>query len=302
MKVAFIIGSPRSGTTILENILNGHPDIAEWYEPYYLWGNYFSNIENDIWPHEQLTSIAKKRIRREFETFSRRSNKLIVLDKSPAHVFNIEIIQSIFPDAKWIHILRDGRDVTLSIHKEWVRRKEIVVNKDFGRLFRVAREMLHRQPFWKYRLMAILYEFKTSLSIRPSDYLNKSKWQGQIGWGPRFANWYQFLQTHSELEFNAMQWVRSVEFAHQGWSMLDDHHKIELRYEDLLNHTEETLTNILATLDVKAEPDFFKQMPALKHGNFNKWKQEFSVDQINAIKPILAPLIEKFGYARDRDW
>jgi len=44
-ETAFIIGSPRSGTTILENILHCHPHIAELYEPYYLWENFFcSNL------------------------------------------------------------------------------------------------------------------------------------------------------------------------------------------------------------------------------------------------------------------
>lgn len=302
MKVAFINGSPRSGTTILENILNGHPDIAEWYEPYYLWGKYFSSVENDIWTPAQLTPYIKRRIRGEFENFSRRTQKFIVLDKSPGHVFNIKIIQSIFPNAKWIHILRDGRDVTLSIHKEWVKRKEIVQKKDYRRLARVAKEMLQRQLFWKYRLMAILYEMKTNLSVSPVDYLNKSKWKGQIGWGPRFEHWRQFLHTHSELEFNAMQWVESVEAVRQNWNGLADDDKIEFRYEDLLMNTEGTLSEIFTTLGVNADRNFFKNMPKLKHNNYKKWKLEFSDNELQAIKPILAPFIEKYGYGRPRDW
>ena len=31
----------------MENILNCHPDIAEWYEPYYLWERHFST-EKDV--------------------------------------------------------------------------------------------------------------------------------------------------------------------------------------------------------------------------------------------------------------
>jgi hypothetical protein len=302
MQVAFIIGSPRSGTTILENILNCHPAIAEWYEPYYLWNQYFSNFESDIWDSEQLTPEVKKRVRIEFKKFSKLAKKSIVLDKSPGHGFNLRIIQSIFPDAKWIHIIRDGRDVTLSIQKEWTRRKKMVEKKDFRRLMHVAKNMLQRQPFWKYRLMAIFYELKNNLSIRPTNYLNKSKWGGEVGWGPRFEAWQQFLQTHSELEFNAMQWVKSVEAVHQNWSILSEENKIEVSYEDLLINTYDTLADVLAMLNVEADQHFFDIIPKLKNKNFNKWKSEFSENQINTIKPILAPLIKKLGYDQLLDW
>jgi hypothetical protein len=302
MQAAFIIGSPRSGTTILENILHCHPEIAEWYEPYYLWGQYFSNVENDIWNPADLTSEVKKRIRREFKTFSRRTKKEIVLDKSPSHVFNINIIQAVFPDAKWIHIIRDGRDVTLSIRKEWHRRKEMVLKKDFRKLFQVAKKMLERQPFWKYKLMAIHYEIKSNLTVRPTKYLNKSKWNGKVGWGPRFDKWQQFLQTHSELEFNAMQWVKSVEAAHRIWSILPEKNKIEIRYEDLLNNTHSTLSDIFAILNIKPDHNFFAKIPQLNRKNFNKWESGFSDGELKKIKPILGPLIEKLSYAASRDW
>lgn len=302
MQVAFIIGSPRSGTTILENILNCHFDIAEWYEPYYLWGKYFSNVENDIWSPANLTSEVKKRIRCEFKTFSRRTKNEIVLDKSPSHVFNINIIQAVFPDAKWIHIIRDGRDVTLSIRKEWHRRKEMVLKKDFRKLFQVAKKMLERQPFWKYKLMAIHYEIKSNLTVRPTKYLNKSKWNGKVGWGPRFDGWQTFLQTHSELEFNAMQWVKSLEAAQQAWNRLSDNNKIEIRYEDLLINTHATLTKVLKTLNIAADQKFFEIIPKLMHTNFNKWETEFSSKEIDEIRPILAPLVEKLGYTQSCDW
>lgn len=302
VKVAFIIGSSRSGTTILENILNCHPEIAAWYEPYYLWERYFSAVEDDVWQEEHLRTRRKEAIRREFGLFALKSQKMIVIDKLPTHVFNVRIIHKIFPHAKWIHIVRDGRDVTLSIKKEWDRRRRIVEKRSFIGILQTASSMLKRQPFWRYRIMATIYELASNASLNPLKYLNKSKWNGSVGWGPRFKGWKEYYYSHSSLEFNAMQWVKSVEAVRKIWSSLPEENKIEIRYEDLLMSPAETLSNVLNMLGVAPPADFFAKIPKLKKANFNKWAKEFTAEEISKIKPVLAPMINDLGYANPDEW
>jgi LPS sulfotransferase NodH len=302
MEVVFVIGAPRSGTTVLQNILNCHSKIVAWYEPYYLWREYFRDRGNEIWSANDLNEKSLFKIRQEFQRYANKAQKPIVLDKSPGHVFNLKIIQAIFPKAKWIHIIRDGRDVTLSINKEWIKRKEIVVQRDFKNLFRITKNMIERQPFWKYKLMAIFYEIKSNFSVNPLHYLNKSKWAGRPGWGPRFEGWQGYLQEHSTLEFNAMQWVKCLEAVKESWDCLPATHKIEIRYEDILRSPEESLAKILNSLGLEPPINFFKKIPQLKTNNFDKWAQEFTAEEIDEIKPILAPLINDLGYAHPGKW
>ncbi len=296
MKVAFLIGSPRSGTTILENILNCHEHIAEFYEPYYLWENFFNAAQSDVWDKKDLSNEVVKRIRKEFSIFARKSNKPIVLDKSPAHVYNIPIILEVFPRARWIHIVRDGRDVTLSIGKEWEKRKNLVENKDFLSLFRAAGTMLARQPIFRFKCMAMVHELTNTFSLNPYQYLNKSRWKGKVGWGPRFAEWEKYMDTHSVLEFNAMQWASSVEAARGYWDFIDDNLKMEVRYETLLLEPEKTISSILEFLGCRPPKDFFSAMPSLIPGNFNKWEKEFTPNQVSQILPILLPMLKEYNY------
>ena len=302
MQVAFIIGSPRSGTTILGNILNQHPEIAEWYEPYYLWEKYFPCKEDDIWLEKYLNTKIKKRIHKEYRIFLRKASKPIVLEKSPGHELNLGIIHKIFQDAKWIHILRDGRDVTLSIQKEWDLRSQLVESRDFERLFKVALNMLKRQPFWRYRIMAVFYELKSTASLSPISYLNKSRWQGKEGWGNRFKGWKEYLQTHSTLEFNAMQWIKSVQAVQENWSLLPEKNKLEIRYEDLLKSPKEILAKILETLEVDLPAGFIEEIPTLKKDNFHKWKKEFNTEQLKKISPIITEKLLELRYENDPDW
>ncbi len=303
MKVIFLIGSPRSGTTILENILGCHPDIAEFYEPYYLWERFFNADKDDVWDGSLLTKTVARDIRREFARFAGKSRKALILDKSPIHAFNIPIIHSIFPEAFWIHLLRDGRDVTLSIRKEWEKRKKIVREKDLVAFLKTTKSMLDRQPFWRYKLMAITYEFKNSFPLTPHRFLNKSRWKGEAGWGPRFSGWEEYLAAHTSLEFNAMQWVKSVEAVRADWNRLPPASKrLELRYEELLADPEKSLASILSFLGYPADADFFTTIPRLKSDNTGKWRVEFSGGEIEMIRPVLTPLLEKTGYLKSSPW
>jgi len=301
-RVAFIIGSPRSGTTILGNLLNCHRQITEWYEPYYLWEKYFSVEKNDIWRKEDFSEKTARTIAREYSLYLHKSNKDIVIDKSPTHAFNIQIIHKIFPDAKWIHILRDGRDAVLSIKKEWETRKRLFTNRDTRKFLLTGQTMLKRQPFWRYRFMAVWHEIVSNPNILLLRRLNKARWKGQIGWGPRFKGWENYLETHSSLEFNAMQWLRSVEAVKQNWEVIPSSNRIEIRYENLLQFPEETIRKILELLETDFYKDLFHQIPVLKKNNFNKWKTGFSKAQTGQIKPILGPLIQEMDYDTYDQW
>ncbi len=302
----FIFGSPRSGTTLLENLLNHHRQIAEWYEPYYLWERFFPVPDTDTWQIEHLTKQVRKKIRSEFGIYSKKSGKAIIVDKTPPHAFNLKIIHKIFPEAKFIHILRDGRDVTLSIKKEWGKRVNIVREKNLAGQIQLIKNMLKRQPYWRYRFMAISHElqvsFATGRALNLKKLFNKARWKGEPGWGPRFNDWQTYLKSHTPIEFNAMQWVQSVEAVFNSWSDLPEKNKIEIRYEDLIQSPQHILQKLFDLIDVDVSSVFFNKIPDINHQNFNKWKTELSHDEIEKIKPILTPLINRLGYDKKYPW
>jgi hypothetical protein len=53
-------------------------------------------------------------VSRIFNLYGERQNKKFVVDKTPAYIRNISILQSLFPLAKFVHLIRDGRDVCTS--------------------------------------------------------------------------------------------------------------------------------------------------------------------------------------------
>jgi LPS sulfotransferase NodH len=301
-RIGFIIGSPRSGTTLLGNILDLHDSIAEWYEPYYMWSFYVTRQKDDVWTLQDLKPGAVAKIRNEYSVYKQKANKPCIIEKTPGHAFHILPIFEIFPDAKFIHLLRDGRDTVLSIKREWQKRAAMVHHNDFRALLNTAQGMLKRQPYLKYRLMALMHEILTHRSLHPKKYLNKAKWQGKPYWGPRFYGWESYLLSHSHLEFNAMQWVKSVEAAQNGLKLLPASAYMEIRYEDLLADPEKILVSVLNFLGYAPDPEFFKKIPPLKDGNTRKWNAQLTRAEIDTIKPVLTPMLVKTGYLPDSPW
>jgi hypothetical protein len=305
--VAFIVGSPRSGTTILGEILDKHAQICQWYEPYFVWDRYFRDSQDDKREAQDCSPTIRKEIYKDFSRYGSKMGCQLVVDKSPRNSLKIPFILEIFPQGKFIHILRDGRDVTLSIHKEWNRRQNVIKDAARDNRFnyleaaKVMRMWLSRQPFLKDKVRAFWFETHGHL-LNKSKHLNRLRWDGIVGWGPRFRDWKEIIQKLSILEFNAYQWLSCVENIQKCWPEIPEENRLEIRYEVFITQPEDILTNILQFLNMKGYGEFFHSLPNLKKNNFDKWRKEFSKDQLNEIHPILTPKLLELRYENRANW
>ena len=136
--VAFIVGSPRSGTTWLLRLLACSPDIRSGSESY-LFANYIDPLLKS-WQKEagrrgksaggraQLVGLSTNVTEDEFmgavrafavSLLSSMKPDLgpgqVFIEKTPDHALHLEVIMRTLPDSKVIHIVRDARDVVASI-------------------------------------------------------------------------------------------------------------------------------------------------------------------------------------------
>lgn len=135
----FIVGCPRSGTTLLRDLLRSHPNLtfppeSQFIPRYYrAYGNP-ANQQQAIRIGEVILrtrsirtwqidlepkAFAGCRTFREilcllFGAWLKREGKTRWGDKTPQYVMDIPLLLELFPEAKIIHIIRDGRDVALS--------------------------------------------------------------------------------------------------------------------------------------------------------------------------------------------
>lgn len=144
-----IVGAPRSGTTLLRFMLDAHPELAIPPETGFLrlgpelverrvtadeffrtivafpetapaWGDF--GIDGESF-RDALNQSVPFTVAGGFRTFYRlyasRFQKSRWGDKTPLHCKAIEPIRQVLPEARFLHIIRDGRDAALSLRRTW---------------------------------------------------------------------------------------------------------------------------------------------------------------------------------------
>lgn len=292
---AFVVGAPRSGTTILGDVLGRHPEIASWHEPYFIWEYRLSRADDDRRDASDANDAVKRFVRREFEYFRSASGKAVVLEKTPTNAFKIEFIRAIFPDAKWIHLYRDGRDVVSSLKQRYARREAIATRGQLRRFFADVRYTLQRQPFWRHRFLAMWYELKRQDRLAPYRARSGKDFARMVGFGPRFPGWWEYRQRYRDTEFMAWQWVKSEQSIAQGLQGVPDRDRIDVCYEQLVDDPQEELNKICEYLGVSTAP-VGKLASRIVGHNVTKWKQGLTARDLEGILPIIESTQAGLGY------
>jgi hypothetical protein len=146
----FIVGCARSGTTLVHRIVDAHPEIAITPEMHWITrqfksrnGLVASELVSELSGHKRFAQFEIPReefegllgsgealpyptfLRRVFGLYGKINNKPLVGNKTPAYVRSIPTFHALWPEAKFVHIIRDGRDVFMSI-LNWKKAERIV--------------------------------------------------------------------------------------------------------------------------------------------------------------------------------
>lgn len=143
----FLVGCPRSGTTLLQSMLMSHPRVESfpetkffahgfggrrrwvlhetlrgWYLCYLLahwlvengymeWGEVYNLPVS--WSRDRMVEVFRDTL----DHLANESGKDVWVEKTPRHLHFIDVICDHLPDAKFVHIVRDGRAVVASVYQ-----------------------------------------------------------------------------------------------------------------------------------------------------------------------------------------
>ncbi len=130
-KPIFILGTGRSGTTILGILMSIHKDVGFLNEPKAIWhsinrhedliGSYSIDDASYFLDADDADEKQKKSIHKIYGAYLRTIFSQRVVDKYPELIFRIPYVRALFPDAKFLFLVRNGWDTCGSI-KYWSER------------------------------------------------------------------------------------------------------------------------------------------------------------------------------------
>jgi len=256
-RAVFIIGAARSGTTFLGDCIGRLPEISYHHEPPATKsaGRY---VYDGLWSERRsrffFRSVYAWLLRIELD------GHLRFCEKTPTNALLIPFLARAFPDAQFIHIIRDGRDAAASHYRQpWLRLDSVPGGK------REPGGYLHGPwaPWW----------------------VEKDR--------------VREFETTSDAHRMIWSWRRYTEAALRDGPPLGPTRYHELRYESLVTEPRMEATRILDFLGITAESSrsaFLEACDRASEGSMGSWKRTFSPGEQAQIVADSGDLLRSLGY------
>lgn len=281
--LVIIIGAARSGTKLLRSLIAATGHFAS--VPFDI--NYIWRYGNEHWSHDALPSESAQsnRVRsfigkqlRQLAGVSDTSRPIV--EKTVSNILRLPFVHAMFPNAKYVVLVRDGRDVTESAIRCWQSPPQA------GYLFAKARTF----PWRNCGRYAAKYAATFARRRLGLDEHLKT-------WGPRYPGIDIDVAELSLAEVCARQWVASMDHYERSKSLLDTSQVVELRYEDLVRSPGtaiQLLCSFLGVADATSALNF-----ARANIRTDRIASRRAMNPIDAqrVLQIVEPTLARWGYA-----
>jgi hypothetical protein len=236
-RAIIVVGAPRSGTTLLGQLLGEHPALAHVEEPRLTW-RFGNDGKSDMLMPDDARPEVCRHIRNAFETAVRTASRHRLIEKTPSNSLRMGFVDRVLPGCQFVHIIRDGVESTLAIRKFW---QEHAHGVNPRKLVERLREIRPRQlPYY-------LREFVRRAAPRPLAGMVRKP-----VWGPRIPGIDGLLEDLELIDVCALQWRMCVETARHYGRSLPQNRYMECRLEEL---SAQRLREILAFCQLEDSPE-----------------------------------------------
>lgn len=272
-----IVGAPRSGTNMLRDLITSFDGYATWpcdeIPGIWMHGNHTA-------PSDELTAFHATPavtgfIRSKFAALARRTGSVPV-EKTCATSLRIPFVDAVFPDARYVFIVRHGVDATFSTMRRWTG------STSLGYLARKARwTPVTDLPRFVWRTVRTRLRRGESLTT----------------WGPRFAGMAEMAATQPLHVVCAEQWRHCVEAAADALEQIPAERVLRLRYEEITHDPAGAVAAIAAFLGVET-PDLsgIAAFDDISPASIGKGASGLDDAARRAVLERIGPTLQRLGY------
>jgi hypothetical protein len=282
----FVVGLTRSGTTLLRMMLDAHRELTIPPETHFVpdlikvardpaatpekmleplvtnrtWGDFGIGDEEMLeWLRAVEPGDAGAAVRAFFEAYAERIGKPRWGDKTPAYMLSVQRIGRALEEARFIHLIRDGRDVALS---------------------QTARAINEQPP-------------APEQAARWVKRIRKSREQARVLAGPRYLE-----ARYEDLVREPEQTLRRIcEFIELDWDpgMLTYHERAAQRLEEMAGELRQEGGHAKQEAGYRID----NHMPTTRPpdpSKLDKWRREMNPADLTAYEQVAGEMLEDLGY------
>ena len=273
IKPVFIVGTGRSGTTILGAVLSMHRAVGFLNEPKALWhviypeedviGNYTAGPALYRLHADHVAPQTRQTAHRLYSLYLALTFSQRVVDKYPELIFRIPFVRSIFPDAKFVFLVRNGWDTCHSI-EQWSMRLGVQKRGEVHDWWGLNRRK------WNFMIDQLVNEDEAFHQIK--DVI------------PSFSQ-------HTDMA--AVEWVVTMR---EGLRQMKTHGDCirMLRFEDLATNPRRRLQDLLKFCDLSPDETFFRYAERTLRPTAPHPQGELH----HAIHPLFEETMRDLGYGQ----
>ena len=195
LKNIFVIGMPRSGTTLIEQILASHSEVAGGGEVPFLGAKLYPifSPDGEAKPQHIINSTLETLFEDYCKFVSRlRSDSTFFVDKMPSNFLWVGLIREFFPNAKIVNIQREPMAVIWSNYKHFFSSKELSFTNDLKDILSYYRAYVDLMKFWnsynESEIYTVNYE---QLTEQPKEEISKLLKYCKLEWEDSCVDFYK---------------------------------------------------------------------------------------------------------------
>jgi len=273
-----LIGAARSGTKLLRDCLGRQKGATVVpYDVNFVWRMGSENL-----PHDELpATAASPRNRRQIQQqLQRWWKEPVLIEKTVSNTLRVPYVFSLFPDARFIHLIRDGYDVVESSYRQWTAR-----------------------PDWRYligKMRALPPASAPRYALRVGTQLvrrqlTRSASAPTTVWGPVYQGVSEDLRKMGVLPVVARQWRRCVDSSLSGLMEVPDDQRIEVRYENFIADPLRELKRICEFCHLDASKATLGGLE-IRTSEQGKGRLALSSEELLVVQSEIEPLQRLLGY------
>lgn len=261
-QLIFLIGPARSGTKILRDVLSRNSSIDKVaYDINFIWKHKNESWENDEIPPEALSAEKKVFVSKYLAKHLTDPNNFLI-EKTVSNTIRVSYLLAMYPQAKFIFLLRDGYDVIESVYRQWFETppKSYLIKK--------AREI----PLSV--LIKYVPKFIKNLASKKSQTYH---------WGVKVPGLDHIGSVEEKI---AYQWMYCIRSMSRHKEMLPNDNLYTIRYEDLAQNPKKEVGKILQFISPELKLEGM-DLSDISSRSIGKGRKNLSAEQMALIQEKL---------------